>query len=344
LQAYWDSFPSLESTLFVKGDRPKTFKINIEKDEIRNTIYNHSEFGKYQAAIMILFKKWVDSNKPKMLSIKIADRPKVFISELGDSILTTFRNAPLIDTYDIYQYLMNLWGSIMQDDLYTLVADGWEAGNQVIRLQKENKDKKKKDIEGLEGLEGRLIPPSLLISEYFQTEKTEIEKLESDLETATSSMEEIKEENGGEDGLLADAIENEKVNKGLLTKRIKEIKHDPDSSDELEILEKYQNLLDKETDLKREIKTKYTLLERKVIENYPKLSIDEVKTLVVDKKWLKALKGTITREIENIAQKLSGRVKELAERYDETLPQIASEVKTLEQKVNEHLKSMGFEI
>ena len=344
LQAYWDSFPSLENTLFVKGDRPKTFKINIEKDEIRNTIYNHQEFGKYQVAIMGLFKKWVESNKPKMLSIKIADHPKVFISELGDSILTAFRVAPLIDTYDIYQHLMNFWGSTMQDDLYTLVADGWEAGNQVIRLQKENKDKKKKDIEGLEGLEGRLIPPSLLISEYFQIEKTEIEKLESDLETATASMEEIKEEHGGEDGLLADVIENEKVNKGLLTKRIKEIKHDPDSADELEILEKYQNLSDKEADLKREIKTKYFLLERKVIEKYPKLSIDEVKTLVIGKKWLRALEEAITGEIEKVAKKLTERVKELAERYDETLPQIASEVKTLEQKVNEHLKKMGFEI
>ena len=344
LQTYWDSFPSLESSLFVKGDRPKTFKINIKSDEIRNAIYSHQEFSKYKTEVMGLFKKWIDINKPKMLSIKIADHPKTFIYEQGDSILSTFKEAQLIDPYDVYQHLMTYWGNTMQDDLYTLVADGWEAGNQVIRLQKENKDKKKKDIEGLEGLEGRLIPPSLLISEYFQTEKTEIEKLESELETAGSSMEEIAEEQGGEDGLLAEVMENEKVNKGMLTKRIKEIKHDPESKDELEVLEKYQELLDTESELKREIKSKYSQLERKVIEKYPKLTLEEVKTLVVDKKWLRALDESITGEIEKVAQKLTGRVKELAERYDETLPQIALEFKSLEQKVNDHLKNMGFEI
>lgn len=344
LQTYWNSFPSLENTLFAKGDRSKTFKINIAKDEVRNTIYNHQEFSKYKEKIVWLYIKWKDANKPKMESIGVADRPKVFIYELGDSILSIFRDASLIDTYDIYQHLMNFWASIMQDDLYTLVADGWKAGNQVIRLQKENKDKKKKDIEGLEGLEGRLIPPSLLISEYFHTEKTEIETLETDLETVTASMEELKEEHGGEDGLLAEVVEDEKVNKGLLTKRIKEIKHDLESVEELEVLEKYQESLDQETELKREIKSKYAHLERKVIEKYPKLSLEEVKTLVIDKKWLRALEEAITGEIEKVAQKLTGRVKELAERYDETLPQIATEVKTLEQKVNEHIKSMGFEI
>lgn len=344
LLTFWNSFPSLKNTLFSNGDRPKTFKVHIEKDEIRNTIYNHEEFSKYNSEIIGLFKKWTDINKPKMLAIKLDDRPKIFINKLGDSMLSTFRNATLIDAYDIYQHLLNYWGEAMQDDLYTLVADGWEAGNQVVRLQKENKDKKKKDIEGLDGLEGRLIPPSLLISEYFQEEEAEIEKLESDLETATASAEEIKEEHDTEDGLLAEVMENEKVNKGMLAKRIKEIKHDPESREELDVLEKYQDLLDKETELKREIKIKYSQLERKVIEKYPRLSLDEVKTLVVDKKWLRALNEAVIGEIEKVAQKLTGRVKELAERYDETLPQIATEVKTLEQKVDEHLKRMGFEM
>lgn len=344
LQTYWDCFPSLENSLFIKGERPKTFKIEIEKEEIRNTIFNHDEFSKYKAEIMELFKKWTDINKPKMLAIKSEDRPKSFIYELGDSILSTFRDAKLIDSYDIYQHLMNYWGLTMQDDLYTLVADGWEAGNQVIRLQKENKDKKKKDIEGLEGLEGRLIPTSLLISEYFQTEKSEIEALENDLATTSASMDEIKEEQSDDDGLLVEVIENEKVNKGLLTKRVKEIKHNSEFVEELAILEKYQDLLDNETKLRREIKTKYSQLEKEVIEKYPKLSLDEIKTLVIDIKWLRALEVSVIGDIEKVAQKLTGRVKELAERYDETLPQIASEVKTLEQKVNEHLKSMGFEM
>jgi type I restriction enzyme M protein len=41
---------------------------------------------------------------------------------------------------------------------------------------------------------------------------------------------------------------------------------------------------------------------------------------------------------------LAGRIKELAERYNETLPQIEAETKTLTAKVDEHLAQMGFKI
>lgn len=342
LQSYWDVFPTIKDTVFANGPRSGTYQIKIDKEEIRNTIYSHQEFIDFRNKVIGQFNKWVEVNKPKMDSIAVGNKPKVFIRNLGDSILTLFDNVSLVDKYGVYQYLMEYWASVMQDDLYTITADGWEAGNQAIRLQKENKGKKK-NIEGLEGLEGRLIPASLLIDVYFSTEKNAIEKLESELETNTSSMEELKEENSGDDGLLAEVIENDKVNKGLLAKRIKEIKHDSDSAEELVLLEKYQELLDKETSLKRDIKTKYSELEAKVIQKYPALSIEEIKSVVIDKKWLKSLLDTIEEELEKIAQKLTGRVKELAERYDETLPQIESEVKTLEAKVKEHLKVMGFE-
>lgn len=344
LDKYWQTFPTLKNTLYSPGGRPHTFKLAINNEGIRNSIYNHTEFITFKDRVSKIFRKWSEENKPNMKGITIADHPKLFIQHTGNSILNLFANLHLIDQYDVYQYLMDYWTETMSDDLYTLVTDGWDAGNQVIRLQKENKDKKKKDIEGIEGLEGRLIPPSLLISEYFNSDKAEIETQETELEIMIASMEELKEEYGDDDGLLAEVIENDKVNKGLLVKRIKEIKHDADSVGELAVLEKYQGFLDKETELKRNIKAKYIQLERKVIEKYPKLSTDEIKTLVVDKKWLRALEEVITGEIEEVSQKLTGRVKELAERYDETLPQIASEVQTIEQKVNKHLKSMGFEI
>jgi type I restriction enzyme M protein len=37
-------------------------------------------------------------------------------------------------------------------------------------------------------------------------------------------------------------------------------------------------------------------------------------------------------------------VKELAERYDEPLPEIEKQVQEYEQKVKQHLKIMGFEL
>ena len=55
------------------------------------------------------------------------------------------------------------------------------------------------------------------------------------------------------------------------------------------------------------------------------------------------LESDISNEIDQISQKLSNRIKELAERYENTLPELDVEVKVLENKVDDHLKKMGFE-
>jgi type I restriction enzyme M protein len=41
---------------------------------------------------------------------------------------------------------------------------------------------------------------------------------------------------------------------------------------------------------------------------------------------------------------LTGRIKELAERYDETLPGLEDDVEKMEKKVKGHLAKMGFKV
>ncbi|MPN61599.1 hypothetical protein SDC9_209337 [bioreactor metagenome] len=63
---------------------------------------------------------------------------------------------------------------------------------------------------------------------------------------------------------------------------------------------------------------------------------------MVDDKWLAALSAAIHGEMDRISQALTQRVKELADRYDTPMPQMASRVAELEAKVNKHLAKMGF--
>jgi type I restriction enzyme M protein len=46
--------------------------------------------------------------------------------------------------------------------------------------------------------------------------------------------------------------------------------------------------------------------------------------------------------MDRISQALTGRVKELAERYESPVPRLVSRVAEAEAKVNQHLKKMGF--
>jgi type I restriction enzyme M protein len=74
---------------------------------------------------------------------------------------------------------------------------------------------------------------------------------------------------------------------------------------------------------------------------YPKLTEAEIKTLVVDDKWMARLSAAVQGELDRVSQTLTGRIRELAERYATPLPQLTDEVETLAARVEEHLKKMG---
>jgi len=82
-------------------------------------------------------------------------------------------------------------------------------------------------------------------------------------------------------------------------------------------------------------------LEAKLDAKYPTLTEDEIKTLVVDDKWLATLAATVQGELDRVSQTLTGRIRQLAERYVAPLPQLTDEVATLASRVDEHLKKMG---
>jgi type I restriction enzyme M protein len=46
--------------------------------------------------------------------------------------------------------------------------------------------------------------------------------------------------------------------------------------------------------------------------------------------------------MDRVSHRLTTRVMELVERYETTLPQVASRVAELDAKVNRHLEKMGF--
>jgi type I restriction enzyme M protein len=249
-------------------------------------------------------------------------------------LLTHYTGKALIDPYDIYQHLLDYWAETLKDDVYMLVEDGWKATLEPVRDAKGNPKKGEYDCE--------LIPKPLLIARYFAAEQAALTDLEQQLEAATRNLEEMLEEHGSEDGLLSE-VQNEKgkVTKAAVSARIREIKADPEYREERLLLEQYQDALEQETRLKSAIKDAQAALDRTVIARYPTLGTEEIKTLVIDDKWLAAIQSAIQGEIDAISQRLTQRIKELAERYEFTLPTLEQEMLALTKKVNGHLEKMG---
>ncbi len=343
LSAYWDICSTLKHSLFKANGRKGYSEVMIAHDEIKKTILTHPEFDVFRKQVLATFSKWQTASTTFLKGIGSTNHPKAIIQKIADDLLSVCSNLQLVDKYDIYQHLMNYWDEVMQDDTHIITVDGWKSGNEVIRLQKENKGKKK-DIEGLTGLEGKLIPISLVIKTYFAKEQTALDELNATLEQTGVDMDSLKDEHGGEDGLLSEVIDNDKISKASVQKRIKETKNSKDDADELTVLEKYLALFDKEADTKKAIKDAEKDLEKKVLAKYPAFTLDEIKILVVDRKWMDEMSARALGEVDRLSHTLAGRVKELAERYAEPMSEVTKEVETLTEKVEGHLSKMGFDL
>ncbi len=364
LKAYWKICPGLRKELFACGDRDGYSQLKIEASQINPTIFAHPEFVAFSQSVKKRFEKWRANHTERLKEIKKGDRPKKLIELISEAILQTFRDAPLIDTYDIYQYLMTYWSDTMQDDVYMIVADGWKEASKLHLLieDKEKKNKEKPDIVvGKMKYRADLISPSLLIARYFAIEKEAIEKLEADTEELARQMEEMREEHTGEDGLLQEVLDEKgKVSRTLLVERMKEleqpakvaaepkdiyvpkISNGPAEDDELTVLRDYASLIEREAEANRKLNDGQKALDVKVVAKYGALSVDEIKTLLVDDKWLATLAADVQTELDRVSQALTGRIKQLAERYTTPLPTITEEVGRLSSRVDGHLRKMGF--
>ena len=110
---------------------------------------------------------------------------------------------------------------------------------------------------------------------------------------------------------------------------------------EIPLLEQYLVLVEKESETSTKLKTLQDALTELVAEKYGKLSEDEIQILVVEKKWLATLEAAIQGELDRVSQTLTGRIRQLAERYVSTLQQLTDEVAALAVRVEQHLKKMG---
>jgi len=347
LNNYWEVYPSMRKVLYDTHTRKGYSQLRIDKTAIKSTIFEHPEFTSYTKKMFEVFDSWKKKTIPTLKEMQHGVKPKKLIHDISENLLEAFSNLQLIDKYDVYQHLMTYWSDVMQDDVYVISDDGWKTGREVYRIVKTTKDKsgkaKEKDVEGMEGIESKLLKPNLIIRRFFIAEKEAIEKLESDRDAIAMQLEEMEEEHGAEDGLMAEAKnDKDKITAATVKDRLKKIKSNKDDVDERKVLEAYMKLTDTLGELNKQIKEQQKLLEDKVWNKYKVLTDDEIKTLVVDDKWMQVMDDAIHTEMQRISQRLTQRIKELADRYDTPLPLQLLEVKALEEKVNTHLGKMGF--
>jgi type I restriction enzyme M protein len=220
----------------------------------------------------------------------------------------------------------------MQDDCYLIAADGWVA--RTTRIVETDKKGKKKD----KGWTCDLIPKPLIVARFFANEQAALDAQQAGCDAATAGLAELEEEHGGEEGFLGGL---DKIAKAEINARLREIKGDADAKDEAEALKRWLDLSESETALNRAVREQDAELDQLVYAKYPTLTEAEIKSRVIDDKWMAQLSAAVQGELDRVSQRLTGRIRELAERYATPLPKLTDEVETLAARVEEHLKKMG---
>ena len=236
---------------------------------------------------------------------------------------------------------MDYWAETMQDDAYLIADGGWKA--ETYRVIERKKDKNGKETVKDKGWACDLVPKELIVARYFAKEAAKIADLEAEQERVAAELAALEEEHGSEDGLFSELVEDGEVVVTVagVKARLKEIKGDRSAAEETKALKTWLDLAEREKELKRAIKDADAALDDAALKTYPKLTEAEVKSLVVDDKWMASLEARIAGETTRVAQALTRRVKELADRYGATLPSLADRVTELEKAVRRASRQDG---
>lgn len=344
--ADWQVLPGVRATLFESAGRPGYARLKVPIAEVKAAVLSHPEFITFHQQANVLFDKWRQAIAPRLNGFGEGKQPKALIETVSEVLLAAFQAAPLIDAYDVYQHLMDYWAETMQDDAYLIAADGWVKGAQPREIVKvNNKDNKLVWPESHDYLQGKrrfksdLIPKPLIVARYFAKEQTAIEATQAELEGIAAQLAELEEEHSGDESVFA---EFDSLTVAAVKERVREIGKDLDGADELAILKQWLDLSDTLAALKRRVRDLEAALDALAYEKYPKLTEAEIKALLVDDKWMARLHGDVQGELDRVSQTLTGRIRELAERYAAPLPQLADELDVLARRVDEHLQKMGF--
>lgn len=112
--------------------------------------------------------------------------------------------------------------------------------------------------------------------------------------------------------------------------------------DEYDTITSYQKKLNKQDAIGKEIKSVQKELDTLVLTKYAALTIEEIKNLLFDKKWMDYLYNHINDEIEQILSDYATRVIMIAKRYEHTLSEIEDKTAKSKVAVMSALERMGY--
>ena len=157
LKKYWGVFPSLKTELLTAISE-KYYSLNVEHEDIRQTIYKNAEFSDYGEKLDEAFSTWKAKEYSALSTLNEDVSARELIVSLAEDILAEFEHLTLIDKYDVYQVLLAYWNEVMNDDVSLIISepDGYANARETDDIEEEVTQGKNKGEMKTVGWEGRI--------------------------------------------------------------------------------------------------------------------------------------------------------------------------------------------
>ena len=340
LDKYWRAFPTLNKELF-KSTNGEYSALAVE--DVETTINNNVDIKKFKNKFNSSFETLHNYLKSelidKMNELNTAKEENV----IANNIFERLAAIPLIDKYSAYQILDNEWIKIAID-LEIIQTEGVSATKQVDpKMVIKKKDGKDEEVQ--DGYVGHVIPFELIHKTLLQTQSDEIKSLESELANITNEYTELldnvseddKEGNPemfNEDNSAFVSAEVAKYAKTLL--KSKEVYAEESFEN---IILKVNSLINREKELKKNLKTKTAALISATKSTIENLTDDQVMELL-EQKWINPLLDSLNELPNAIISNLVSKVSQISEKYGTTLVELEEQIKAAENSLTTLLEEL----
>lgn len=337
LAPFWRQFPTLKNELF----KAINSKYSITAAEnLKEIIENNADV----ASFISFYNNKFSYLKTYLENEFLSNPASIHLSSLEMKIAASIREKiddnGLIDYYDCFEALDNVWQEILLD-LETVKTQGFAAAKEIDDIKVLKKDSKTKKLEEkVIGTDGRLIPFAMIQNLYFSDLADEVSALDIEISALANEKDELLDSIEPDDKaeLLKDGDSSDIDSKKLKSK-IAEIKKNIKKGAEYED-DSYESIImsidetnNKISQVKKALKTKKTVLDSETEEKIKTLTDEEIHNILV-KKWIDPICDEITNLPHTLISSLESQIDALSKKYDTSFTELDSQISAAESSLS----------
>lgn len=343
LAPFWRQFPTLKNELFktVNSDYSETAAENLKE-----IIENNADVAEFINSHNNRFAYL----KPYLENEFLSNLANIHLSSLEMKIAASIKEKiddnGLIDYYDCFEALDNVWQEILLD-LETVKTQGFAVAREIDDIKVLKKDSKTKRLEEkIIGIDGRLIPFAMIQKLYFSDLADEVSALDIEISALANEKDELLDSIEPDDKveLLKDGDSGDIDSKKLKSK-IAEIKKNIKKGAEYED-DSYESIImsidetnDKISKAKKALKAKKTVLDSETEEKIKTLTDEEIHNLLV-KKWIDPICDGITNLPHTLISSLESQIDALSKKYETSFTELDSRISAAESALSDMLDGL----